>query len=207
MANLSLLLIDLCFKDGVDMPSTWSTIESVRDLISPTDFVLLTKYRARCKYVRGLSTANIEGLGEKVSDGYFVMLKLSLAFSAIEMIATVTNRRNNLGIRSSSVLRAMKSGKFDKLLKAIDRDNDRRYPKSISNEYGRWRDVSSNGDLTRFVAQCRNFMVHGSFSPSESGFSDSKLLRSLILELAEETIVAGDKALELWCLKLKQTKN
>lgn len=189
------------------MPSIWSTIESVRDLISPTDFVLLTKYRGRCKYVRGLSTANIEGLGEKVSDGYFVMLKLSLAFSAIEMIATVTNRRNNLGIRSISVVKAMHSGKFDKLLRAIDRDNDRRYPNSTSSEYGRWSEMSISGDLTRFVAQCRNFMVHGSFSPSESGFSDSKLLRSLILELADETLVAGDKALELWCSKLKQAKN
>lgn len=188
------------------MASVWSTIESVRGRISPTSFILLTKYRARCKYVRGLSTTNISGLRGKVSDGYFVMLKLSLAFSAIEMIATITNRRNNLGIRSTTVAKALKSGKFDKLLKAIDRDNNRRYPNSASSEYDRWREMSSNGDLTRFVAQCRNFMVHGSFSPSESGFADSKLLRSLILELADETLVAGDKALELWCLKLKQVK-
>jgi len=189
------------------MTSMWRTIESVRASISPTDFILLTKYRARCKYVRGLSSTNIQGLGVKVSEGYFVMLKLSLAFSAIEMIATVTNRRNSLGIRSTSFVSAMHSGKFDRLLKAVDKDNDRRYPKSTSNEYGRWREISSNSDLTRFVAQCRNFMVHGSFSPSESGLSDSKLLRSLILELAEETLVAGDRALELWCLKLKRSNS
>jgi hypothetical protein len=186
------------------MSSVWRQIESVRDLIAPEDFTLLAKYKARCKYVRGLSGTTILGLGERVSEGYFAMLKLSLAFSAIEMIATVTRRRNNIGIHSHSFVRAIKSGKFDKLLKAIDRDNDRRYPNSTSNEYERWRGVNIDADLTRLVAQCRNFMFHGSFSPSESGLSDSKVVRGLMLELAEVTLIAGDKALEVWCLKLKR---
>ena len=186
----------------IDMSSVWGNIKLVENLVSEEDFALLSKYRARSKYVRGLTLSKVQGMSLNVSEGYFVMLKLSLAFSAVEMISKVTHRSNNLGICDKSVVSALNNGRFDKLLMAIDKDNLRRYPKSESNQVGKWKNLHPQRDLTPFVVQCRNFMLHGSFSPSESGLSSSSSLRGMILGLAEASLEAGDMALEKWALKL-----
>jgi hypothetical protein len=83
-------------------------LESLKQLVEPDQFVLLSKYRARRKYVLALRSTNIEGLGVGVSEGYFVMLKLSLAFSAVEMLARVISRKGQLGIQSEVVVKEIR---------------------------------------------------------------------------------------------------
>jgi hypothetical protein len=142
-----------------------------------------------------------------VSEGYFVMLKLSLAFSAVEMLAKVISRKGQLGIQNEAVVQALNTGKFDRLLSAMDNDNNRRFSKAKKSESKHWRNLPLDSDLTEFVYQCRNFIFHGSYTPTETGLASSVRLRTLVLALAISTLDAGELALEKWVNKKSRTSS
>lgn len=180
-------------------------LESLKQLVEPDQFVLLSKYKARRKYVLALRSTNLEGLGVGVSEGYFVMLKLSLAFSAVEMLARVISRKGQLGIQNEVVVKAINVGKFDKLIVATHNDNKRRFSKVDEADLQRWRNLPLDSDLTDFVYQCRNFIFHGSYTPTETGLASSARLRALVLDLAMSTLDAGELALQNWVRKKSRT--
>ena len=175
-------------------------LSSLKSLLSEDEFSLLVKYKARKKYVTGLESTNIVGLSHSVSEGYFAMLKLSLSFSAVEMLCTVISRKGNLGIRHQRFTEALNEGLFDKLLQGIDNDSKRRYPRTSHTELESWKSLPADADLTKFIYQCRNYMFHGSFTPSEAGLTSVRL-RSLLLELSLATLDAGEDALLTWTRK------
>jgi hypothetical protein len=177
------------------------SFDKLKKLVSKEEVALLSKFKARRNYVLGLRSTKIEGLGVGVSEGYFVMLKLSLTFSAVEMLSTAISRKGNLGIRNESFIRALNSGKLDKLITAMDRENQRRFPSGKSELIKKWKNLPVDTDLTKFVYQCRNYMFHGSFTPTETGLSTSSQMRVLILDLAMSTLQAGDDSLRMWAKK------
>lgn len=180
---------------------SWQRIDSLRDSLSKEDFTMLAKYRARRDFATGFTHAAIPGMAKSTSEANFVMLKLGLAFTAAELLARVTSQKNNLGIKSPKVAKALNQGKLDKLLKGIEADHLRRYPKSDPNLFVRWENSTETTDLTALVSQMRNYVFHGSFSPSESGLATSSSVRDLVLELANSTIEASEIALDKWIQK------
>jgi len=188
------------------MGSSSTSFSSLKAKLSSDELALLSKYRARRKYVISLQPSLNDGLSKSVCEGYFVMLKLSLAFTAIEKLTTLTGQKGNLGIFNPTFVKALNAGRFDKLLVAMDKDNLRRFEKNENPEIHRWKNLPETRELTKFVYQCRNFMFHGSFTPTETGFG-SATLRHLILELADSTLAAGEIALDKWVAKkLNQQK-
>ena len=181
--------------------NTQVNFTALKNFATPQEIRLLAKHRARRKYVIGLRSSTIEGLGFGVSEGYFVMLKLSLAFSSLETLASVISRKGNLGIRNENFVSDLNSGKLDKLLIAMDKDHVRRYTGSEPDLIKKWKGIPLDSDLTKIVYQCRNYMFHGSFTPSETGLASSARLRVSVLGLAMSTLQAGDEALEKWAKK------
>ena len=176
----------------------WRDVQAKSDLISKEQFAVLSKYRARRDYVIGFESAEIAGMSVGTSEAYFVMLKLGLAFTAAELLSRVTLQKNSLGIKSSEFTKALNAGKFDRLLDGIDADNLRRYPTSKHSSVTKWGPATESTDLTPLIAQFRNYMFHGAFSPSESGLASSATLRGLILHLALQTIECSERALAKW---------
>jgi hypothetical protein len=184
---------------------SWRRIEAIESLISKDDFAVLAKYRARRNYAIGFTSGDVAGVTKRTSDAYDVMLKLGLAFTAAELLSTVTGQKNNLGIKSEAFAKALNQGKFDKLLQGIVADHLRRYPKSSPNQLNKWQAATAKTDLTGLVSQFRNYMFHGSFSPTESGLAKSSELRKLVFELANLTIESCELALDKW-LKSQTSK-
>jgi hypothetical protein len=184
---------------------SWRRIEAIESLISKDDFAVLAKYRARRNYAIGFTAGDVAGVTKSTSDAYDVMLKLGLTFTAAELLSTVTGQKNSLGIKSEAFAKALHQGKFDKLLQGIEADHLRRYPKSSPNQLNKWQAATAKTDLTGLVSQFRNYMFHGSFSPTESGLAKSSELRKLVLELANQTIESCELALDKW-LKLQTSK-
>jgi len=184
---------------------SWRRIEAIESLISKDDFAVLAKYRARRNYAIGFTSGDVAGVTKSTSDAYDVMLKLGLAFTAAELLFTVTGQKNSLGIKSEAFARALNQGRFDKLLQGIEADHLRRYPKSSPNQLNKWQSATAKTDLTALVSQFRNYMFHGSFSPTESGLAKSKALRDLVLNLSNQTIESCEMALDNW-LKSKSSK-
>jgi hypothetical protein len=184
---------------------SWRRIEAIESIISKDDFAVLAKYRARRNYAIGFTSGDVAGVTKRTSDAYDVMLKLGLAFTAAELLSTVTGQKNNLGIKSEAFAKALNQGKFDKLLQGIVADHLRRYPKSSPNQLKKWQAATAKTDLTGLVSQFRNYMFHGSFSATESGLAKSSELRKLVFELANQTIESCELALDKW-LKSQTSK-
>jgi len=184
---------------------TWRRIEDIESILSNEDFAILAKYRARRNYAIGFTSGDVAGMSRSTSDAYDAMLKLGLAFTAAELLARVTGQKNSLGIKSEAFAKALNQGKFDKLLQGIEADHLRRYPKSSPNQLRKWQAATAKTDLTALVSQFRNYMFHGSFSPTESGLAKSKALRDLVVDLAGQTIESCEIALDKW-LKLRASK-
>jgi hypothetical protein len=184
---------------------SWQRIQAIESSLSEEEFAVLAKYRARRNYAVGFTSGDVAGMSRRTSDAYDVMLKVGLAFTAAELLATVTGQKNSLGIKSESFAKALNQGKFDKLLQGIEADHLRRYPKSSPNQLNKWQAATAQTDLTALVSQFRNYMFHGSFSPTESGLAKSKALRDLVLDLSNQTIESCEMALDKW-LKSKSSK-
>ena len=118
---------------------SWRRIEAIESIISKDDFAVLAKYCARRNYAIGFTSGDVAGVTKSTSDAYDVMLKLGLAFTAEELLSTVTGQKNSLGIKSEAFARALNQGKFDKLLHGIEADHLRRYPKSSPNQLNKWQ--------------------------------------------------------------------
>jgi hypothetical protein len=184
---------------------SWRRIEAIENILSEEDFAVLSKYCTRRNYAIGFTSGDVAGMTKSTTDAYYVMLKLGLAFTAAELLATVTGQKGSLGIKSESVAKALNEGKFDKMLLGVEADHIRRYPKTSPNQLKRWKLATAKTDLTTLVSQFRNYMFHGSFSPTESGLAKSKVFRDLVLDLSIQTIDSCEMALEKW-LKSQESK-
>jgi hypothetical protein len=163
--------------------------------------LLIAKYIARADYVRGLRSTSIVGLAPAASEGYFVMLKLALAYSGLELAAAITSRKNSMGIQHSAFAQSLRRGDFDSLLRALDKGISARFRGLEASHMVRFKTASDSQDLTKLVSALRNYMLHGSFTPNESGLAASKKRRELILALANTTLLASDEAITTFLIK------
>lgn len=126
------------------------------------------------------------------------MLKLSLAYSAIELIhPTVVN---NLVVTDSKVAAALRAGKFTKLIEAISNSSNGHDSKQEVTKA--WAaDADNQTNLLPLIKHCRHIMFHGAFSPNETGMT---LLsrQTLLLGLGIKALEAADAALEVRITKL-----
>ena len=126
------------------------------------------------------------------------MLKLSLTYSAIELIhPTVVN---NLVVTDSKVAAALRAGKFTKLIEAISKSTNSRDPKpEVTKAWAAHADDDTN--LLPLIKHCRHIMFHGAFSPNETGMT---LLsrQTLLLGLGIKALEIADASLEARITKL-----
>ena len=176
----------------------WRKLTELKSQLPEKHFARISKYQARSTYARELRSTRIHGLSPASADGYFVMLKLSLAYSAIELIhPTVVN---NLVVTDSMVAAALRAGKFTKLIEAISKSTNRRDQKPEVTKA--WADDAvDHTNLLPLIKHCRHIMFHGAFSPNETGLN---LLsrQSLLLGLALRALESADAALEARITKL-----
>lgn len=169
----------------------WRKLSEIKSQLPENHFARISKYQARSTYTRQLRSTKIDGLSSATAEGYFVMLKLSLAYSSIEVI----NRSviNNLKVVSQSTAKMILAGKFDKLIDAMVKSPKvRDYKSAIGDE---WRaSLQLDSDLLPFIRQARHLMFHGAFSPSEAGLT-TLAKQSQLLTLAEEALAQADEAL------------
>lgn len=186
----------------------WRKLNELKHDLPGGHFARISKYQARSTYTRQLRSTKIDGLSSATAEGYFVMFKLSLAYSSIELINSSV--LNNLKIVSQSTARMIMAGKFDKLIGAMAESPKINGYKSVIDH--KWREsLSLDCDLLPFIRQARNLMFHGAFSPSEAGLT-ILAKQSQLLSLAEEALSQTDDALiarvtKLYAQRYRSKKN
>jgi len=191
--------------------STWKNVVELKHLLTEDQFSWLSKYQARSELARNLQQVGFDSLSVGASQGYYILLKLSLVDNALEMLSEVTGK--NFHIFHPQVSRALRDGAFDKLLLSNQRVNARK--RGLTTEVQvpkRMTSGNAEQDLKAFISLIRNGMFHGSLTPSETGLAGSARKRLLLESLAEEALKQADTYLQTWLIKyekksVRQIKN
>ena len=179
----------------------WGKVMKAKPMLEPSAFDLLSKYKARSEFAIGLRNTKNESLTLDTSEAYFAMLKLSLVYSALELLDNATGKSGNLQVRSMKFSYDLKHGRFKKLIDQIlistPANSKSKVLRIIENlEYKDWEVGGPN--LYEFIGLCRHLMFHGVFSPSGSGLSRSPRKVQSLIGLSYDAIQAGDEFLEKW---------
>lgn len=182
----------------------WNRVLKAKALLEPRTLELLSKYKARSTFASGLRNAPNESLGIESAESYFVLLKLSLAYSSLELLKDATGKSSALKVTNFRVSYELASGKFHKLLLQIEQATPSLSKVKVQNILTRLTAKSSGiqtENLYEFIGLCSHLMSHGIFTPAGSGLSRSRYHRQLLLGLSNEALRAGDAFLEAWIAK------
>jgi hypothetical protein len=176
----------------------WRKLTELKGQLPEKHFARISKYQARSTYARELRSTRIQGLSPASAEGYFVMLKLSLAYSAVELIHPIVV--NNMVVTDAKVATALRAGKFTKLIDALSKSTfDRGSKPEVTHAWANLADDQTN--LLPLIKQCRHIMFHGAFSPSDTGLT-ALSRQTLLLGLALKSLESADVALEARITKL-----
>lgn len=182
----------------------WNKVLKAKKDLPPQAFGLLAKYKARASFARGLRNTSNEDLSLESSEAYFVFLKLSLAFTALELLDAATGHSKSLVIHNIGISKRLATGKLNKLLDQILESTPTRERQRVERALDSLKiggtELAQN-NLLGFLELCRHLMFHGAFTPSGSGLSKSPVNRQLLLEFSSDALTAGDAFLEKWLAK------
>lgn len=175
----------------------WHKVLEQRSSLPKETFALLSKYRARANYCRAFRNVHTVEIGEELGEAYFVMLKLGLACTAIEVLHTVIPGK--IRITSEQVDKALLRGEFEGLIESMVKNLDQKYDGGSGVRRRTYLKGSNQPhDLYKFMKDCRNLMFHGRFTPNEARLDRAKRKRELLLHLANVSLDQCDLALEKW---------
>jgi hypothetical protein len=180
-------------------PDLWAVVLAAKHQLSQEEFSGLAKYRARALLVQNFRNVVLTQTAGGVADAHFVMIKLALTYSAIELAVAVVGQ---ISIHDRQMESSLKSGYFRKLLDACDKST-RRYKKTSEiSQVPKYADPKVVGaELRLFIRDCRNLVFHGSFTPSESGLDRAPKRRQALLRLSSIAIRATDRSILRWIEK------
>jgi hypothetical protein len=103
-------------EENLPSVSSWSKVLLNRDVLSRQEFSRASKYRARYEFARDFRDLNIPEASDQTKESYFVLLKLGLAYSAIETLENLLGKGRQVVVRDAAFVAGLEFGEFDKLL-------------------------------------------------------------------------------------------
>ncbi len=132
------------------------------------------KFASRYKFAGQLNSMELLGYSVGSSKVYKILLRLCLAYSALEQLQALVNQKN-LAIKNDQLSKDIKSEKFRKFQDFLIDESD----EALERELRKF--LSSNGDtnLGPVVRAIRHSMFHGSLNPSRAGLGTKSALAFL----------------------------
>jgi len=182
--------------------SSWSKVVSHRDLLSQQEFTKASRYRARYDFAKEFRDISTPSVSQQTKESYFVLLKLGLAYSAIETLEKLLENGRRVAVRDEAFTAGLESGEFTKFLAHLQ-DRARRNEYDSSKYLEKYLNPKRNVDLADFVRHSRNVVFHGSVTPHSIGLSSSKNRRELVLSLANSSLVACNREFSSWAKRIE----
>ena len=174
-----------------------------KELLDAEELACARQVAARINLAQGLRAVEIDSLGQASLDSYFVLLKLSLAYSAADAMKTL-DASWNVKVIDPSMQQALAKGTFEALLVHLRLNSDRQ-KNSNSKELAGFGPGQANEELITLVKHCRHVVFHASAAPKTIGLAASKQRRALLLGLANATLSAVESTFRNW-LRAKVAK-
>ena len=162
-------------------PSSWK--KYVADFSNTEDFAAFSRYRARYKLACGLSAIEVQGLAQNTVESYFVELRVTLAYTALESLETALAVGRETQVIDAKILTQLldkrNSDMCNALLESIstkDHSKERlQFQKLLNGEFR---------NLRIAAYAIRNLMAHGVLTANRLGLDKSKSRRKLLNDIA-----------------------
>jgi hypothetical protein len=142
---------------------------------------LAAKFASRYKFAGQLNSIELLGYSTKSSEVYKVLLRLCLAYSALEQLQVLVGQKN-LPIKNEHLAKELKSEKFRKLQDFLLSESD----EALERELRKFLTSKRDANLGPAVRAIRHAMFHGSLNPSRAGLGTKSAFA--FLENLEKTL-------------------
>lgn len=190
------------FEPEAAEPSAWSSFIKYKDRVSATEFAKGAQYRARFKLATGFRNLLLSDVSPATAESYFVLIKLSLAYSAIEAVEALVGR-NSVQVLDDEFHRALELGHFERFLKHLMlAASSQARPTDLE-----LIDFSSGAvpkNLRPLVKHSRHVVFHASVTPSSLKLQNSPERRRLLLGLANATLDSCEQAFKRYVASVRQ---
>ena len=176
---------------SVKDPSSWRKYLAQEPNHDPEDFAAFSRYRARYKLAHGLDSITVEGMAQATEESYFVALRVTLAYTALESLETALSDGPGTQVQNAKILERLlherNSEMCQALLESIDPDTHQR-------ERDKFRKLldGESKNLRSAAYAIRNLMAHGVLTANRLGLDKSKARRQLLNDLADCVLAAAD---------------
>lgn len=187
---------------SIEIPEFFSALESKMFFGEKTK---ASRFLARLKFARHLSAIEVQSLSVASKDSYFTLLKLGLAYSAVEACEGLIGEGRRVKIVDTDFSAALRAGELDALLrhlkleamKALEKRATRGNMPKVA-PLAAFDSLPFPEDLAEIVRHSRNLVFHASITPSTIGLQGSNKRRELLLGLAESSLLAAEREFESW---------
>jgi hypothetical protein len=150
------------------------------------------KFASRYKFAGQLNSIELLGYSTKSSEVYLILLRLCLAYSALEQLQVLVDQKN-LPIKHEQLARELKSDKFRKFQEFLVSESK----DALKGELKKFLASKRDTNLGPVVRAIRHTMFHGSLNPSRAGLGAKSASRFLEnLEMAVFTTM--DRSFSEW---------
>jgi hypothetical protein len=148
-----------------------------------------SRFAARYSIASQLEGVSMSSSSEAKNDAYTQLLKVMLAYSALEALETALGAKSQIKVTAPQITKVLRDAKNLWLLKVLE-DSIERNSKNL-NLFQQF--VAHESDNLRpAVYAIRNLMAHGTLSASRLRLLNSKQRRQLFCDLSEATLNAAD---------------
>lgn len=172
-------------------PSSWKKLVALKSSYTASEFAALSRYRARYKLAQGLDSITVGGLSQATVESYFVALRVTLAYTALESLEKALSAGPGTQVLDSNLLKQLLDERNSEMCKALLTSID---PHKHPNERKKFQKLlCGESKNLRFAAYAiRNLMAHGVLTANRLGLENSKARRQLLNDLADCILNAAD---------------
>jgi len=163
-------------------PSAWKKYVALSS--NAKDFAAFSRYRARYKLARGLSAIEVEGLAESTVESYFVALRVTLAYTALESLETAQSVGRETQVLDAKLLAQLLDKRNSDMCKALLESISSTDHSKERVEFQKLLDGDSK-NLRIAAYAIRNLMAHGVLTAHRLGLDKSKARRQMLNDLAD----------------------
>ena len=132
------------------------------------------KFASRYKFAGQLNSIELLGYSTKSSEVYLILLRLCLAYSALEQLQVLVDQKN-LPIKNEQLANKLKSEKFKKFQEFLVSESS----EALEGELRKFLISKRDSNLGPALRAIRHTMFHGSLNPSRAGLGTKSALEFL----------------------------
>ncbi len=172
-------------------PSSWRKYLALELSHDAADFAAFSRYRARYKLAHGLDSITVEGIAQATEESYFVALRVTLAYTALESLETALSDGPGTQVQNPKLLTRLLHERNSEMCQALLESID---PRTHANEREKFQKLLSgeSKNLRSAAYAIRNLMAHGVLTANRLGLDKSRARRQLLNDLADCVLTAAD---------------